>query len=246
MFGSCRNIATSRSATLSPVQSAPHAGSNGGMEGRALPERARGRKNVSGEPSGDTWLGSCRSFGSSSARINVSHRSSCSTSSSVLPPRGDVLGLLLGQERGHNADVDVRALEPAALDGLSSVSLKVCALIPKCRLGEFVPRAPWSALDGWGHTVASEPGKGFGLYGAPADRRAHKYPMRTIGMTDVTCFCRERCASHREITSTLSQTNSPATKLAGPRSSPTLVDRAFAQKRVQGLVHPLRHSSASR
>ena len=196
MFGSCRNIATSRSATLSPVQSAPHAGSNGGMEGRALPERARGRKNVSGEPSGDTWLGSCRSFGSSSARINVSHRSSCSTSSSVLPPRGDVLGLLLGQERGHNADMDVRALEPAALDGLSSVSLKVCALIPKCRLGEFVPRAP--------------------------------------------CFCRERCASHREITSTLSQTNSPATKLAGPRSSPTLVDRAFAQKRVQGLVHPPR------
>jgi hypothetical protein len=37
------------------------------------------------------------------------------------------LGRLLGEHSGYDADVDVGALGPAALNGISPASLKVCA-----------------------------------------------------------------------------------------------------------------------
>ena len=47
--------------------------------------------------------------------------------------------LLLGQERGHEAHIDVRALQPAALDGRAAASLEVGHQLGEERLGELVP-----------------------------------------------------------------------------------------------------------
>src|SRR5262245_11804062 len=53
---------------------------------------------------------------------------------------------LLRQQRGHDSDVDIWPLEPAALDRRAAVRFNVCAQLLKRGLGKLVPRPPGPAL----------------------------------------------------------------------------------------------------